>query len=47
MNNTLNKKTPVDLLKRFVSDNKVILLFVLLSIACIIISGANISYVAG
>ena len=47
MNNTLNKKSPVDLLKRFVSDNKVILLFVLLSIACIIISGANISYVAG
>jgi len=47
MNNTLNKKSPLDMLKRFVSDNKVILLFVLLSIACIIISGANISYVAG
>ena len=47
MNNSLNKKSPVDLLKRFVSDNKVILLFVLLSIACILISGANISYVAG
>ena len=47
MNNTLNKKSPMELLKRFVSDNKVILLFVLLSIACIIISGANISYVAG
>ena len=47
MNNTLNKKSPLELLKRFVSDNKVILLFVLLSIACIIISGANISYVAG
>ena len=47
MNNSLNKKSPVDLMKRFVSDNKVILLFVLLSIACIIISGANISYVAG
>ena len=43
MNNSLNKKSPVDLIKRFVSDNKVILLFVLLSIACIIISGANIS----
>ena len=33
MNNTLNKKSPLDQLKRFVSDNKVILLFVLLSIA--------------
>lgn len=47
MNNTLNKKSPLDSLKRFVFENKVILLFVLLSIACIIISGANISYVAG
>ena len=45
--NTLNKKSPLDSLKRFVFENKVILLFVLLSIACIVISGANISYVAG
>ena len=47
MNNTLNKKTPAELLKRFVSDNKVILMFVVLSIICIMISGANVSYVAG
>ncbi|MBO7251485.1 MAG: ABC transporter permease [Oscillospiraceae bacterium] len=48
MNNSpLNKKSAVDSVKRFVFDNKVIFLFVLLSIACIAISGANISYVAG
>ena len=47
MNNTLNKKTPVDILKTFVSDNKVILMFIVLSIVCILISGANVSYVAG
>ncbi len=41
-----NKNKPLDSVKRFVFDNKVILLFVLLSIACILISGANISYVA-
>ena len=45
--NNLNKKSPVDAVKRFLFDNKVILMFVVLSIACIIISGANISYVAG
>ena len=48
MNNSpLTKKNAMDKLKRFVFDNKVILLFVLLSVACILISGANISYVAG
>ena len=47
MNNTLNKKTPAELVKSFVSENKVILMFVVLSIACILISGANVSYVAG
>ena len=47
MNNTLNKKTPAEQLKQFVSDNKVILMFVVLSIVCILISGANVSYVAG
>ncbi len=47
MNENLNKKSPVDALKKFVFDNKVILMFVLLSIACILVSGANISYVAG
>ncbi len=46
-NNTLNKKSPLDSFKRFVFENKVILLFVILSIVCILISGANISYVAG
>ena len=47
MNENLNKKSPLDAFKRFVFDNKVILLFVLLSLACILISGANISYIAG
>ena len=45
--NNLNKKSPLDAVKRFLFDNKVILLFVLLSLACILISGANISYIAG
>ena len=47
MNENLNKKSPVDAVKRFLFDNKVILMFVVLSIACILISGANVSYVAG
>ena len=47
MNENLNKRSPLDAFKRFVFDNKVILLFVLLSVACIAISGANISYIAG
>lgn len=48
MNNSpLNKNTPLDSVKRFVFEYKVILMFVILSIACILISGANISYVAG
>ena len=46
-NNTLEKKSLGASVKQFVFDNKVILLFVLLSLACIIISGANMSYVAG
>ena len=45
--NNLNKKSPMDAVKRFLFDNKVILMFVVLSIACILISGANVSYVAG
>lgn len=46
-NSPLNKKNALDGLKRFLFENKVILMFVLLSIACILISGANISYIAG
>ena len=46
-NNSLNKKSALDSVKSFVFENKVILLFVLLSVACILISGANISYIAG
>ena len=45
--NNLNKKSPMDAVKHFLFDNKVILMFVVLSIACIAISGANISYIAG
>ncbi len=41
-----NKNRTLESAKRFVFDNKVILLFVALSIACILISGANVSYVA-
>ena len=47
MNENLNKKSPADAFKRFLFDNKVIIMFVLLSIACIMISGANVSYIAG
>lgn len=47
MNNKLQKKGLLDSAKSFLFDNKVILLFVLLSIACIAISEANISYIAG
>ena len=47
MNENLNKKSPMDAVKRFLFDNKVILMFVVLSITCILISGANISYIAG
>jgi len=47
MNENLNKKSPLDAVKRFLFDNKVIIMFVLLSIACIFISGANVSYIAG
>ena len=48
MNNSpLTKKSALDSIKAFVFENKVILLFVLLSVACLMISGANVSYVAG
>ena len=47
MNENLNKKSPMQAVKRFLFDNKVILMFVVLSVVCIMISGANISYVAG
>ena len=47
MNENLNKKSLMDAVKRFLFDNKVILMFVVLSIVCILISGANISYIAG
>ena len=47
MSNTpLNKKGSLDALKRFLFDNKVILLFVGLSIACILIADTSVSYVA-
>ncbi len=41
-----NQNKTLENAKRFIFKNKVILLFVLLSLACVIISGANISYVA-
>ena len=47
MNENLNKKNAMDAVKRFLFEYKVILMFVILSVACIMISGANISYVAG
>ncbi len=47
MKEKLNQKRPLEAAKQFVFENKVILLFVLVSVACILISGANISYVAG
>ncbi len=43
----MNKRSPLEKAKSFVFDNKVILLFVLLSVVCTLYSGANISYVAG
>ncbi len=46
-NNTLEKPSFGTSIKRFIFDNKVILLFVLLSIACIAISGSSVSYIAG
>jgi len=46
-NNTLEKNSIGTSIKRFIFDNKVILLFVLLSIACIAISGSSVSYIAG
>lgn len=46
-NTPLNKRSYLDQIKHFLFEYKVILLFVILSIACILISGSNISYVAG
>jgi len=47
MNNTLEKKSFGASVKQFIFEQKVILLFVLLSIACIAISGSSVSYIAG
>lgn len=47
MKEKLNQKNLLESVKRFVFENKVILLFVLLSVACIQISGANLTYIAG
>ena len=46
-NITMNRKSPLENLKRFVFENKVVLMFVILSVICILISGANINYIAG
>ena len=46
-NNTLEKPSFGASIKHFIFENKVILLFVLLSIACISISGSSVSYIAG
>ena len=46
-NNPLMKKKAVDSVKRVLSENKVIVLFVILCTAFIMISGVELSYVAG
>ena len=46
-NNPLMKKNAVDSVKRVLSENKVIVLFVILCTAFIMISGVELSYVAG
>ena len=46
-NNPLMKKNALDSVKRILSDNKVIVLFVVMCVACIMISGVQVSYVAG
>ena len=46
-NNPLMKKNALDSVKRVLSDNKVIVLFVVMCVACIMISGVQVSYVAG
>lgn len=43
---SLNKKGALDSLKRSLFDNKVILLFVVLSIACLLFADTSVSYVA-
>ena len=42
----LNKKSALDSVKKAIFDNKVILLFVCMSILCMLIADTNISYVA-
>ena len=46
-NNPLMKKNPVDSIKRIISENRVIALFVVLCTLFILISGVDLSYVAG
>lgn len=46
-NNPLTKKSALDSVKRILSENKVIVLFIILCTACILISGVELSYVAG
>ena len=46
-NNPLVKKNALDTVKRLLSDNKVIVLFIVMCVACIMISGVQVSYVAG
>ena len=42
----LNKKSALDSVKKFLFDNKVILLFVVMSILCMLIADTNVAYVA-
>ena len=46
-NNPLMKKNPMDSIKRIISENRVIALFVVLCTLFIVISGVDLSYVAG
>ena len=46
-NNPLMKKNPMDSMKRIISENRVIALFVVLCTVFILISGVDLSYVAG
>ena len=46
-NNTLEKKSFGASIKQFLFEQKVILLFVILSLACIVVSGSSVSYIAG
>ena len=40
---TLNKKSALDSVKKFLFDNKVILLFVVMSILCMLIADTNVA----